>query len=429
MKNILSKTFRFSCCALLLCFCYACSTSKKLTYYEFPKPIDTKEKAINYQTKKTYSFSEMGVYVSNEFDGARLNDCKMVDEHTIIATMSPENTPINASAYYAMQIWSDEAKTIQVILNYTEHKHRYLPKTSTNRKDWTWVDSTQFVVSPDEKQCTVTLPVSPTKTYLAAQELVTSTDVKAWCEALAKDDIYTIGKSKLGRDIDALQLGDFGKLKDAIVIMSRQHPPEVSGFFAMQAFVEEIMADTPLSKAFREKYVILVYPLINPDGVDLGHWRHSAGGIDLNRDWAFYHQPETRAVADDILGTTKAHNINVILGIDFHSTWHDVYYTMVDSLRSDIPKFKDYWLDGIEHRIEGYEVNEKPSGLRTPVSKGWFYAQFNAEGITYEIGDETDRDFIKLKGKVSAQEMMKLLVFKDSESRREMNVKHAEGGQ
>ena len=35
-----------------------------------------------------------------------------------------------------------------------------------------------------------------------------------------------------------------------------------------------------------EKFRVLAFPLMNPDGVDLGHWRHNAGGIDLNRDWS-----------------------------------------------------------------------------------------------------------------------------------------------
>ena len=48
--------------------------------------------------------------------------------------------------------------------------------------------------------------------------------------------------------------------------------------------------------------------------------------------------------------------------------------------------------------------------MGSAVSKNWFYSQFKAEGITYEIGDDTPRDLIKEKGKVSAQEMMKLLL-------------------
>jgi len=36
--------------------------------------------------------------------------------------------------------------------------------------------------------------------------------------------------------------------------------------------------------------------------------------------------------------------------------------------------------------------------------------QFDAEGITYEIGDDTPRDLIQEKGEVSAIEMMQLLI-------------------
>jgi len=47
--------------------------------------------------------------------------------------------------------------------------------------------------------------------------------------------------------------------------------------------------------------------------------------------------------------------------------------------------------------------------LNQPISKGWFFKQFGAEGIVYEIGDSTPRDFIKRKGEVSAVSMMDIL--------------------
>jgi len=49
----------------------------------------------------------------------------------------------------------------------------------------------------------------------------------------------------------------------------------------------------------------------------------------------------------------------------------------------------------------------------SPVSKSWFHTQFGAVGITYEIGDSTPRDFIEEKGRTSALEMMKLLMYQD----------------
>ncbi len=416
MKNTIIHSAHLLLIFLLICGLHACVSIKNATTYDFPKPVDTTDKEITYQEKKTYELTDIGVYVSNEFDGARLNGCRIVNDSTIEATISPENTPINASAYYAMQIWSDKAQELTVILNYTEHKHRYIPKISTNRSDWTELDSTQFELLNEGKQCAVKLPVSPSKTYLSGQELVVSSDVKAWCEEKATQNgvaFSTIGKSKLGRDLYCLDIcHSTKKEKEMIVILSRQHPPEVTGYLAMEAFVEELLEDKALSRTFREKYRILVFPLMNPDGVDLGHWRHSAGGIDMNRDWAYYHQPETKALADFVVQTEKTDKNDVILGLDFHSTWYDVYYTMADSLQSDLPGFKNYWIPGVQETLNDYESLNKPSGLGAPVSKGWFYTQFNAEGITYEIGDETPREFIELKGCVSAREMMQLLVFR-----------------
>ena len=82
------------------------------------------------------------------------------------------------------------------------------------------------------------------------------------------------------------------------MVFGRQHPPEVTGWLAMKAFVETLNGDSKLAKKFRKKYTTYVVPLMNPDGADLGHWRHNAGGVDLNRDWSQFHHPETQAVRD-----------------------------------------------------------------------------------------------------------------------------------
>ena len=179
----------------------------------------------------------------------------------------------------------------------------------------------------------------------------------------------------------------------------------------MRAFVDEILADHPLANDFRQKYRLLVFPLMNPDGVDLGHWRHNAGGIDLNRDWAYYNQPENWQIANYIVRAAAENKSDVVLGLDFHSTYFDVYYTNQEKPKH-LPRFKDYWLWGIQEAL-GKTTNERPSNVGGPVSKNWFLVQFGAVGIVYEIGDNTPRDFIEKKGKVSATEMMELLIFKE----------------
>ena len=48
--------------------------------------------------------------------------------------------------------------------------------------------------------------------------------------------------------------------------------------------------------------------------------------------------------------------------------------------------------------------------MAQPISKNWFYKQFKAEAMTYEVGDDTLENIIKLKAKASAVTMMDLLL-------------------
>ena len=399
---------------LLIAFTtFACRTYQAKPY-DFPNPVDTTTKPIEMQEKKTYSFPEEGVFANNMFDGARLNNFEYLENNSYRATISPENMPINPSPYYAFKIWANNKKNIRLELNYTDGRHRYQPKISSDGINWGILDSNKVVLALDSVNAFLSLEISPDTLWVAAQEIQNSTHVKNWCLEKAKHagvHFSSIGKSKLGRDLPFLDINEGeARKKDVIVVISRQHPPEVTGYLAMQAFIDEILADNLLANNFRKKYRLLVFPLMNPDGVDLGHWRHNAGGIDPNRDWAYYHQPENRQVADFIVKTVKQNKSDLILGLDFHSTWYDIYYTNKQA-PEHIAGFKDYWLLGIHNSIHE-KIKERPSNVGAPVSKNWFLTQFNAEGITYEIGDSTPRKYIEKKGQVSAVEMMELLIFK-----------------
>ena len=408
VRPILCYTL-FSCILFISCNRYIAKP------FNFPEPVDTTDHPIKMQVKKTYEID--GIFADNEFEGARLNDFIQINDSTFRAVIEPENFPINPSPHYAFRIWSETARTIELELHYTKHKHRYYPKLGYDDTTWEAIDSTDFRLDADSIHAILTLNLQKEKLFVVAQELKTTKHIKAWSEKQAQHPdvrFSTMGKSKLGRDLFLLDIyqNDFKK-KDIIVIMSRQHPPEVTGHMAMESFVEELLEDNPLSNAFRKKYHIIVFPLMNPDGVDLGHWRHNAGGIDMNRDWAFYHQPENRQVANYIVKTSKRNKSEVILGLDFHSTQNDIFYTFDGSLVAEkLPYFNDYWVDAINEAVE-IKTTEGAYGLNQPITKTWFFTQFKASSITYEVGDHTSRDFIVRKGKVAAKEMMKLLIFRE----------------
>jgi len=411
LKQFLQLRFFSFPLLLLVITLIGCNTVKPVIV---KKPFDTHNKKVRFQQKKVFTIENMGIQLTNDFDGARLNNVEQVNDTLLAVSIYPENAPINNSAYYAFKIWSKKTKTAYIQFKYPKkYEHRYIPKLKTPSSKWTPIANDQLFLI--DSIFTIRVKLSPTPLTVSAQEIITSTDTKNWYSKISSSNTNlvqykTVGKSVLRKPIPMLDLcSGSPKNKDIVVLLSRQHPPEVSGFIAFQSFLETILQNNELSKSFFSKYRVLVFPIVNPDGVDLGHWRHNANGIDLNRDWGVYRQPEIKAITKAIVKTSKKYKGHVILGIDFHSTQEDLYYTSGTIEGTTIPNFYDDWFNVIDETFSNYTPNEIREDSTQPVSKGWFLATFKATAITYEIGDETPRDFVKEKAKVAATEMMKIL--------------------
>ncbi|WP_411029786.1 M14 family metallopeptidase [Spongiimicrobium sp. 3-5] len=397
--------------ALMALGLFGCSAPKKVT---FPESVDTNDKIISYQMKKTYEIEKMDVWVSNEFDAARVNGLEQINDSTIALSIEPENLPINKSPYFAFRTWAKESKTVYFRFTYPKgFKHRYNPKIN---KDGAWqiVDSVNLI--KEDSITTLKIAVGQEPLLVAAQEINSTAHVRNWYQDQIVGTnnfvrLKSAGNSGLGRNLPVLDIynGD-AKGKDIIVLLTRQHPPEVTGYFAFQSFLKTIVAKTDLSTAFLNKYRVLAFPILNPDGVDLGHWRHNSHGVDTNRDWSLYKQPEVRNVVSFITKTAKKDRGRIVLGLDFHSTYEDVFYTNKKRKGTTLPNFVEDWFALLEQKIPGYKVNEAAGNSTKPVSKGWFLYGKNATGITYEIGDETPKDRIQEIGTNSANAMMELLL-------------------
>ena len=388
------------------------STSKIRNTFVFPEPVDTHSKKIDLQEKNTFVIDDISV--DNTFNAARMNGFSKLNDTLYRIIVSPENKPVNPSPWYAFKMWSEQNKKIYIQLHYTYGKHRYNPKISSDRKKWKAVN--EKLLQLDSTKTNLTFPVQLSKKpiWISAQPIINSIDTRLWIEALKKhpkvQEAHSIGKSVLHRDIPFFKIkkGD-AKGKKVIVLMSRQHPPETTGFLALQYFIDEMLNENRLSDDFFQKYEIWVFPLLNPDGVDLGHWRHNANGVDLNRDWAYYRQAETNAFTQFIVNEINKTKYKLVLGIDFHSTYKDIYYVFDDSFHTTLPGFSKKWADGIDRIMTPFHTKYKPEKLSKPYSKTWFYMQYKAESITYEVGDNTPENIIEKKARTAAVLMMQLL--------------------
>ena len=357
-----------------------------------------------------------------DYDGARANACRVFNERGVILTIDPEDAPpINGSPWYGFQVLPknpEEQGTIVVTLRYSDSKHRYWPKISSNGKDWTRLAERHWLVHEDGR---ATMELKPGKEglYVSAQENLGLDFYAAWRRKAAEKhpglEWRSIGQSEVGREIHAAQTEP--EAPYYLLLIGRQHPPEIPGALMFTTFVERLLrnreraCEDPASRSceFYRNHNLVLIPNLNPDGVALGHWRHNLGGTDLNRDWGPFREKETRAVkrlVDNLEET--GHEIRVML--DFHGTWRNVFYVQTLEDTTNPPAFASRWLRLARASGSAYEFERapRPSGERA-IAKTYFYRRFSVPSITVETGDDTDRAEIASTARVLADGLATVL--------------------
>jgi murein tripeptide amidase MpaA len=324
------------------------------------------------------------VRVSADFACAGRHACMDAAPGSVTLSVKPENKPINKSPWYAFKLETDVATQIRVTLAYDGADHRYHPKWTTDGRTWKLLPSRHVEVDDQNDRATLTLDLPAGMTVVAAQAIETPDAMLGWARAaLSGFEENEYGKSIDGRPLIAFRAG--GESGDGLVVaLTRQHPPETTGAAAFRAFAEKIAADTPQARAFRAGHRVLLAPMTNPDGVMRGHWRHNAGGVDLNRDWGPFTQPETRSLARLIEAEAKGRR--VVAFFDFHSTDRTVTYAPPRESSEAITAF-------LTHLRAHYEAHLKNPpkwsyGAKNPgAAKNWALSAFNAPGMTIELDD------------------------------------------
>ena len=358
-----------------------------------------------------WSFPEQGVTFEANFPRARMTACEVLGPDEFGAVVRPENLPVNDSPWFAFRVHADKEKTIALRLRCQGGSLRYCPKISLDGTQWLLLPEECYQQTEDRKEAVLKLEIGPRVLHVAAQELVSRAEMEDWAATLERLPFVTrstFGASIKGVPLMRLDIGNTSS-KRKIVVIGRQHPPETTGSMALMRFIESVVADSEQAKSFREAFHLVVMPLLNPDGVDAGHWRHNMGHVDLNRDWNAFAQPETRAVRDQILALKDQGRLFLML--DFHSTFRDVFYTQPDEAASSPPNFTTRWLAGIGRRVPDYTAERSASPTPTPTTSiYWAHHTFGIPAITYEIGDNTDRALLKRVAHAAAEEMMELLL-------------------
>ncbi|MEE9272089.1 MAG: M14 family zinc carboxypeptidase [Robiginitomaculum sp.] len=349
------------------------------------------------------------------FPASRANHCQIKSPTSLKIIIDPENKPINSSAWYAFRVTPNHAGTLRVNLKYSHAKHRYPPKISYDGIKWEVFDPTKIdKLSKDEIRMRIPLKKRPI--YIAAQEIFSVGAHNTWIKQTEKLPFVSksiIGNSIEGRPLYKLEARTNPKIKKPyVVFVGRQHPPEVTGALAFMPFAETVLGDSKLAKSFRSKYDVILIPNMNPDGVTHGNWRHNMNGVDLNRDWGPFKQPETQAVEKEFR-RFKNGDDKIVLFLDFHSTWRNLLYTQTDAEPTNPVFFTRDWIKAVNDRLDDktYKfTREQNPNSGKPVSKNYMYMTYGIPAITFEVGDNTDRKSIAIAADIFAQEMMKTLL-------------------
>lgn len=398
----------------------ACRTPAPETFEGYPYDpegvTDTFDRTIEQQHKRTIGFLEDGVWISNELDGARANDVYRIAPFHYHIEIQPEITPINNSPWYGFKIWSNEPSDVTIELVYNEGRQRYTPKISRdNGSNWANAEPSEYQHHSSNNSGIISVAVSEEPTIIAAQEIYTSAHFNEWVKTITAKpfaEIIDIGLSHQQRPIQLLKYSEEtgAENRGVIIIYGRQHPPEIPSYMMSLRFLETIAGDSELAQKFRAYFDVWAFPFINPDGADNGHWRTNAAGVDLNRDWQHFRQPETEAVKEALLQLKNRPNRTVFYGIDFHSTGGNIFYPIKKSIQTQPDQFTYRWAELIQEELPELNLRIEPFDTVSPIAKNWTFKTFGSDAVTFEVWDEIPREKIEPFGRRSAEIFMEMMI-------------------
>jgi predicted deacylase len=134
------------------------------------------------------------------------------------------------------------------------------------------------------------------------------------------------------------------------------------------------------------------------------------GGMDLNRDWGRFSQPEIALVGALIARIEADPAGGLAMVVDFHSTRRDVFYTQRDEDRMRNGFSYAAWLTRLDTRLSGDSVARSPShNPENPTAKTWLYQRYGIPAMTYETGDDTPPERIERLARAAAVTLMEEL--------------------
>ncbi|TDJ07482.1 MAG: hypothetical protein E2O68_03505 [Deltaproteobacteria bacterium] len=190
--------------------------------------------------------------------------------------------------------------------------------------------------------------------------------------------IERIGESVKARDIFVIRPAKLDPNKKTLLMLVRHHGNEGTANWIFEGFIVPYLKNQELLSTTQ----IIVYPMINPDGV-VGRSRYNANGFDLNRTW---ESPvdEVKLVADHLKTLISYNKIDFLLDMHSHKSEDIIYRVDEDYLSLDyyfnqstfietLGRY-DFWQNG------NYIVSNGKEGM----SRIFFADNYKINSLTHE---------------------------------------------
>ncbi|KAI6227835.1 Cytosolic carboxypeptidase 6 [Aphelenchoides besseyi] len=107
-----------------------------------------------------------------------------------------------------------------------------------------------------------------------------------------------------------------------VFITGRVHPGEAPASHVIEGFIDFLTSDDPRARKLRSIFVFKIVPMLNPDGVQLGNYRCSLMGFDLNRQYqhpSLWAHPTISATKSLLLQFNTNPHMELVLCFDVHA--------------------------------------------------------------------------------------------------------------
>jgi len=215
---------------------------------------------------------------------------------------------------------------------------------------------------------------------------------------------FEYGRSVLGRPLRIVKIQDPSRVEQeavhpTVLISGATHGSEYLGIEDRlpEWFFQSRFRERQLNQFFAAGGVLLIVPIVNPDGFVAGT-RLNAHGVDLNRDFdlvptneGHFAEPETRDLADWLAAEIADNHLQLRLTVDYHCcdgsllfpwSYSDAGLPAADLeaheqvgrlMQSDIDSSYNFGSTG---KVLGY--------LARGTSKDYYFARYHALAFTFE---------------------------------------------